>query len=222
MKSLQHQIWHLLSLGILLYATQYYLGVSDKALDGSLWGIATEVWLWAAIIVPILHQTYVAMCWRAELYHQLLTKAFGTMAFRWYKVGFAILILARPVTLVLLSISSAESLDINTGIAWGLATLLCVPAAYTGYSVKKFFGVDRAFGIDHFEPEWAKSLPFVKEGIFKYTNNAMYLFGFMALWAIALFFRSEAALVVALFSHLYIWVHFAFTEMPDMKEIYGD
>jgi len=34
--------------------------------------------------------------------------------------------------------------------------------------------------------------------------------------------RSEAALVAALFNHLYIWVHFYFTELPDMKFIYGE
>jgi hypothetical protein len=33
--------------------------------------------------------------------------------------------------------------------------------------------------------------------------------------------RSRAALVVALFSHLYICVHYFCTEKPDMKRIYG-
>ena len=30
-----------------------------------------------------------------------------------------------------------------------------------------------------------------------------------------------AALVVAMFSHLYIWVHYICTERPDMRLIYG-
>jgi len=31
---------------------------------------------------------------------------------------------------------------------------------------------------------------------------------------------SKAAISVALFSHIYIWVHYYCTELPDMKEIY--
>jgi hypothetical protein len=49
----------------------------------------------------------------------------------------------------------------------------------------------------------------------------MYLLIFLALWAIALYFRSHAALVAALFQHAYIWVHYGCTERPDMELIYG-
>jgi hypothetical protein len=50
----------------------------------------------------------------------------------------------------------------------------------------------------------------------------MYKFGFLILWAIALAFLSKAALLVAAFSHAYIWVHFYFTELPDIHKIFGD
>ncbi|MGH8650439.1 MAG: hypothetical protein ACREUP_14225 [Burkholderiales bacterium] len=33
---------------------------------------------------------------------------------------------------------------------------------------------------------------------------------------------SPAALGAALFNHLYIWVHYYSTELPDMKRIYGE
>jgi len=33
--------------------------------------------------------------------------------------------------------------------------------------------------------------------------------------------RRGAALAVALFNHLYIWVHYYATELPDMARIYG-
>ncbi len=62
----------------------------------------------------------------------------------------------------------------------------------------------------------------VREGIFKYSDNAMYVFGFMALWVPGIILQSKAALLLALFNHLYIWVHFYCTELPDMKIIYGD
>ena len=80
--------------------------------------------------------------------------------------------------------------------------------------------MDRAFGIDHFEPEKYKHTSMVKKGIFKYTSNGMYIYGFLILWIPGFLFLSKAALLVALFQHIYIWVHYCFTELPDMKFIY--
>jgi hypothetical protein len=61
----------------------------------------------------------------------------------------------------------------------------------------------------------------VKGGIFRFTRNGMYVFGFLLLWIPGLWWASTAALAVALFNHLYIWVHYHTTELPDMKRIYG-
>ncbi len=60
----------------------------------------------------------------------------------------------------------------------------------------------------------------IKQGIFKHTNNGMYVFGFFILWVPGLWLGSAAALTAALFNHVYIWVHFYATERPDMKRIY--
>jgi hypothetical protein len=49
----------------------------------------------------------------------------------------------------------------------------------------------------------------------------MYIYGIMILYIPALLLFSKAALVVALFNHIYIWVHYYTTEIPDMKKIYG-
>ena len=80
--------------------------------------------------------------------------------------------------------------------------------------------MDRAFGIDHFEPNKFVNSQFEKRGIFKYTTNGMYIYGFMILWVIALLFKSEGALLVACFNHVYIWAHYFFTELPDIRRIY--
>jgi len=50
----------------------------------------------------------------------------------------------------------------------------------------------------------------------------MYIFGFFILWIPGLLLLSKAALLVALFNHIYIWVHYYFTELPDIKVIYGN
>jgi len=78
----------------------------------------------------------------------------------------------------------------------------------------------RALGIDHFDPAW-RSAPFVRQGIFRFTRNGMYVYGFLLMWVPGLWWGSAAALAVALFNHLYIWVHYYATELPDMARIYG-
>ena len=50
----------------------------------------------------------------------------------------------------------------------------------------------------------------------------MYLYGCLTLWAIAFACDSWAYLVVAGFSHLYIWVRYFCTEKPDLQWIYRD
>jgi len=205
MKIFEYQIWHFLLLLILLIGL-YILSKSDQAiLEGNLWNISTQNWYLLAILIPIVHQIYVLICWRAELYYNSLSNFFGDKGFKIYKKGFAVLMLSRPVLITLLAISNANSLYINP--------------VFT-YFVRTYFGIDRAMGIDHFYPEKFKQEPFVKKGIFKYTNNGMYIYGFFILWIPGILLQSKAALLVALFSHIYIWVHYYFTELPDIKKIY--
>ncbi len=49
----------------------------------------------------------------------------------------------------------------------------------------------------------------------------MYVFGLLIFWIPGLLTASSPALLVALFSHIYIWVHYYSTEKPDMARIYG-
>lgn len=210
---------HILLLVVLLLGV-YFLATGD-VLSGQLWGISTQSWLWVAIAIPVLHQVIVALLWRAELYHNKMTKWFGDQAFTVFRVIFTILFVGRPITLILLGISNAGTLNLNPMLAYIIAGILFIPFAYTMYSVFHYFGVDRAYGEDHFKPAAYKDRPFVKQGMFQYTDNAMYKFGFFILWAIALVFLSKAALLAAAFNHLYIWIHYYFTELPDIEFIYG-
>ena len=205
---------------IVLLLGVYFLAAGD-VLSGQLWGMGTSTWLLIAIATPIIHQIVVVFIWRAELYHHKMTDWFGDKAFPIYKVIFTILFVGRPVTLILLGISNANTLNLNPTISYLIAVILFIPFAYTMYSVVHYFGMDRAYGADHFDPSIYKGKPFVKQGMFKYTNNAMYKFGFLGLWVIGFAFISKAVLLAAAFNHLYIWVHFYFTELPDINHIYG-
>jgi len=123
------------------------------------------------------------------------------------------------IFIILLAISNQGSLSINPLYTY-LATALITPVViYLFYSVIRYFTIERAFGIDHFDKNYNK--PYVKGGIFRYTDNGMYVYGLLILYLPGLLLLSKAALIVALFNHLYVWVHYYCTELPDMKIIYG-
>jgi hypothetical protein len=122
--------------------------------------------------------------------------------------------------LILLATADHDSIEVLISLRVVACLTLGVPAAYTGYSVIRYFGMSRASGADHFDESY-RSLPIVKEGIFRFTSNAMYAYAFLFFWMIAVAGASWAAIVVAGFSHIYIWVHYFCTERPDMKMIYG-
>jgi len=214
----EKQGWHLFFLAILLVGVALLARVD--VLAGQLWGLSTKVWLWIAIAVPVIHQIFVWMFWRLELHHGLITSWFGKSGFPIYKVGFTLLFVARPISILLLGISNYDTVACPPVLLYAVAILALLPGIYTMYSVAHYFGIDRAYGIDHFDEAY-RDKSFVKQGMFKYTDNAMYKFGFLILWSIALFTLSKAALLAAAFNHLYIWVHFYFTELPDIRHIYA-
>ena len=214
----QGQLLHLVCSIVLLvavYAVSHLPGFDT----GSFLGLTTNIWAALAITDAIVHQVYVWLCWRLELDGHRLTRRFGSRAFSLYQAGFAILIILRPVLAFAVGWSNRGSLPIEPWFGYAVATILLIPTVYLMYSVRRYFGFERAFGIDHFDASY-RDMPLVRQGIFKWTPNAMYVFGFFILWVPAFLFQSVAALVVAAFSHIYIWVHYYCTEQPDMRRIY--
>lgn len=218
-KILEKQGWHLAAAALL--AGGVGLAARWMDLSGTALGLSAGTWLALAVILPILHQFYVALLWRGELYDHWLSRRFGERAFQVWAVGFMILFLSRPITVLALGIADRGSQPIPL---W-LNLILIGPAVfltlYLAYSFARFFGARRALGMDHFQPDFYRDLPLVREGIFRWSPNAMYTFAFLALWLIGLILQSRAALLGALFNHLFIWAHYYFTELPDMRAIYG-
>lgn len=217
---LERQWLHVLLLAALFTGLVAFSRV-EGALDGEIWGVGTRVWFWLAVGLAVVHQVYVWFCWRTELHASLLSRAFGDSGFLLYAVGFSILGIARTLVVFVLAAANRDTLELNTAITRALAVVLLIPAVYLFYSVKRYFGFERAFGIDHFDATYRTRL-FVRQGIFRFTSNGMYIFGFLILWVPGLWFASAAALAVALFNHLYIWVHYFSTEFPDIRRIYGE
>ena len=216
----EKQFWHLLGLGILLYLLSL-AGQMEGFREGEALGISTLAWFSLAMGNTIAHQVYVWFCWRMQFHTKLLTRLFGKAAFRFYAAGFTVLIVLRPILITILAIANRDTVQANPLYMKVTALFLLIPASYLGYSIARYFSFVRAFGIDHFDESY-RSMPLVRQGIFRFTPNAMYVFGFTLLWAPTVFFSSVAALFFALFSHLYIWVHYFCTEKPDMEKIYGE
>jgi len=220
MKVFEKQLWHLLSL-LLLIAGMYYLIELDIVnLSGSLWGVSTNTWFFLSIAIPVAHHIYVLFNWRFELHYKLLTRTFGTVAFRLYTIGFFIFFVARMIFVIFLSVANHNTIQLNDLFSYSISGIMAFASLYAFYSVIRYFGIDRAAGIDHFDPK-ARELPFVTRGIFKYTNNGMYTYAFLMLYVPGMLYQSSAALTVAIFSHIFIWAHYYFTEVPDMKRIYN-
>lgn len=190
------------------------------ALTGMVWrhlGQPFPSAFWIAVAVPVVHQIFVWLAWRLELRSATLSKTIG---FRGYVVCFFVLFGGRFISLLALAWIDRDSLKLPLFAQVTITTLLTLLGFYAMYSVKRYFGMARASGADHFDPKYL-TMPLVKEGIFRFTNNGMYFYAFLLFWAIATSCNSSAALLVAAFSHAYIWIHFYCTEKPDMDYLYG-
>ena len=213
------QALHFGALAVLL-AGVFAAGAMPGFTDGELLGLSTRTWVVLAVGDAVAHQIYVWVCWRLELGSNGITRVFGARGFGLYAIGFTVLIGARPFLILAVAVSNADTLPLDPQVARGLALAALAPVFCLAYSIRRYFGFSRAYGADHFDPAY-RDLPIVREGIFRFSSNSMYTFGFLLLWAVALWFRSTAAMVCAAFSHAYIWVHYYGTEKPDMRVIYG-
>ena len=202
------QLLHLCCLTLLLVLTWIVWTNVGKPFPGP---------FWIAIAVPIAHTIFVWLAWRLELHSSLIS---NTIGFRWYVILFFILFGGRFVSLLVLAWVDQGSLQLALLPQVIVTIILVLPGIYAMYSVQRYFGMVRASGADHFDSRY-REMPFVKAGIFRFTNNGMYVYAFLLFWALAVGFNSAAALIVAAFSHAYIWVHFYATEKPDMDYLYG-
>lgn len=215
----ERQWLHALVLTILLGGV-WLAGRFESVRAGEFLGIGSIAWLWLAVSAAVMHQLFVWFCWRTQLHLSLLSRLMGKQGFTVYAVLFSILGITRVALVFLLAISNRDTVDVNPTALKILSVAIAIPALYLFYSVKRYFGFKRAFGIDHFDASY-RSMPLVRKGIFRFTSNGMYTFGFLLLWVPGLWCASAAALCAALFSHVYIWTHYYATELPDIRRMYG-
>ena len=214
------QVLHYSLLAVLLIAI-IVISRAEGFLAGEYLNISTTVWVCLAIAVPIIHQVFIWFVWRAQLHFSLITRLFGPKGFKYYYIVFLVLLVSRLIFIIGIALSNKNSVHCNQLLLDGFALILAVPTVYLFYSVMKYFGLRRAVGIDHFDPSYRHKL-LVRKGIFRLSSNSMYIFGLLILWLPGLLCGSAAALLAALFNHVYIWIHYYSTEKPDMRRIYGN
>ena len=209
----KHQIWHIGGTIILFYIGSQFADLDSNT--NTFFGISALSWFMIAMCIPLIHQTYVWICWRSELCWKSISKTIG---FKGYLIFFFILIITRFSAIVLCFLDYG-SLYTPGWFAWSLAVIIFIPGAYTMYSVKKYFGFQRAAGADHFDLKY-RNMPFERRGIFKWTPNAMYIFAIGIPFAFAIATGSQSMFVVAIYTYISIWLHYFCTEKEDFKIIY--
>ena len=214
-----HRQWLHLA-GLLLLVPICWAFAAPVLGDGEWLGVSDTRWFWASVVVAVVHQVMVAFVFRAQLGWSILTRVFSKADMIVWGIAFMPLLVARPMLIFGLAMADAGSAELPHWFGLAAGGALMVPAVYAGYSVGRYFGLDRALGGDHFRQRY-REMPMVRKGAFAWTPNAMYGLVFLGLWAIALFAGSLAALAAALFQHAYIWVHYYCTVAPDMDLIYG-
>lgn len=222
-RSLQHLVrGQLLHASAAVVLTAVAWALAAPALDGGSWLDITDVqWFWAAIGLAVMHQLYTWLAFRGQLGWGIFTRWFGNRDTAVNAVLFLPLLIARPVVVIAVGLADPLSLALPRWVELALGLGLLVPALYTGWSIRQYFGLERALGGDHFRRAY-REMPFVDQGAFRWTQNAMYTFAFLGLWSLALLLGSHVALVVALFQHAFVWAHYLGTEQPDMELIYGE
>ena len=124
-KIVEYQIWHLISLIAITIVIHLYLSNNPEVLSGHLSGIATKTWFWLSIAIPVIHQIYVWLVWRLELYQSTFTKRFGLkISFNMYVTGFSALFVSRLITLIILAYSNKDTLNMKPNIAYALVLLI--------------------------------------------------------------------------------------------------
>lgn len=214
----EKQGWHALALAVLL--ALLWLAAGRLDLSGSYLGLSAGRWYWLAAWVAVAHQVWVLLAWRAQLHYGWVSKTFGELGFRLYGAGFMLLGLARIGAMIGLALADRGSLAWPQPLLTALSLVCAAFVVWLMYSVLRYFGMERALGGDHFFEKYRQG-GMVTQGIYRYIDNAMYTVGFLGAWLIAFAFASQAALVLAAFNHLYVWVHYFTTEKPDMARIYG-
>ena len=114
----RHQIWHLGGTIVLFYIGAQFVDLKSNA--NTFVGISALDWFIIAMSAPLIHQTYVWLCWRSELCWKTIT---NTIGFKGYVIFFFILIISR-LSAIILCFVDYGSLYTPGWFAWILSIII--------------------------------------------------------------------------------------------------
>ncbi len=216
----EKQDWHLVLLALLVVSVNAVMDRYPFYFLGQFWGLHTGTWLWIGIIAAILHQLYVMIIWRTQLETQWLTANLPRLGYIAYYIDYTIMLIARLGAIILAAAANRDSITFPEPARWITALILAVPFIWAVYSITRHYGYKRLAGADHFELAY-RDTGWLKKGIFQLVPNAVYVLGPLGFYLPGVLLASPASLILALFNHIYIWIHYYCTELPDSRRIYG-
>lgn len=218
-KALAYQGYHL-AVYALVGALLYVAVRACPEGQGKAWGATTGHLIALSWLFVGLMQLWIAAGWRLELHFGALHAWFGRSAFGVFRAGFVLFAVPRLALLVPIAASSPGTLAMPLPLRVALVVVTTPFILWGVYSFVRYFGVDRIFGADHFDPAY-RSASLETRGIFAYVGNAGYAVVLTLIYHPALFFDSWLGLLTAAAHHALVWISYFCTEKPDMREIYG-
>ncbi len=216
----EKQEWHFVLLALLVVSINAILAFFPVYFTGQFWGLHAKTWLWIGVIAAILQQLYVMIIWRTQLETAWITTTLPPLGYIAYYIDYAMMLTARLGAIALAAAANRDVLLIPDQARWITVLAPGIPAAWLVHSIIKYYGFKRLAGADRFETAY-RDLSWTRKGIFRLVPNAIYICGPLGLYIPGILLASPASLLLALFNHIYLWIHYYCTELPDIKRIYG-
>ena len=212
----RRQEWHLVILALLLALVNAAVNFYPQFFTGEFWGIGARSWLWLGVMAAVLHQVYIVVVLRTELETRWLTTNVPRLGYLAYLADYTVLLLLRLGILFIAALANRDMLGVTETNRLVLALALAIPCIWALYQLVKGDGLKCLVGADYFNLGNEQDDPDeASEQYFRSTATTVYALGALGLYIPGVIFDSPAALLLALFNHLYIWVHHFSTELPD-------
>ncbi len=173
------------------------------------------------ITTPVIHQIYIWLCWRGELYFKALFGIFGDHAYQVFSIIFLLLVGIRFFSVFALCLADYQSLSIPFATRLIAEFILHLPAIYAILFFITLFRAREDSRRGSFCAGGESKQAVCAAGMYKYSGNVMYVYAGLIFWAAAILSGSKAGLIASAYMYATVWTHYFCTEKPDIKFIYS-
>ncbi len=216
----EKQDWHFALLALLVVSVNAIMVLYPLSFTGVFWGLSTGTWLWIGVFTAILHQIYIMLIWRIQLETRWLTTNLPRLGFIAYLIDYTLMLAARTGAIILVAAANREVIFIPDSFRWVGSIILGIVFTWLTYSVTKSSSYKDLAGAVFFESKDPNHCG-IQKNISAVVPGAVYIFGPLSFYIPGLVLASPASLLLALFNHIYIWIHYCYTEAPSLKRVYS-